>query len=210
MSELTVGSISGLAINNNVVSVNSGHQISGPLMNTYPGAIIKTTHYNTGYGAGARKILTTDWSALNIGGTGLVGPRNDSNNNILKYTKIHNSSQLKVDVRFPYYVANGANGFGIRCQTIISGTGYIVDILDNGPAHTWGAGGYGGPDAGIFTFSWSTGDNSNISSIVSSYTGDLEFWFQGIEYNSADTITLVDYSDDFPKYGVIDIFEVAE
>lgn len=43
MSELTVGSISGLAVNNNVVTVPSGHKLY------HPGAVIqtKTTEYST-------------------------------------------------------------------------------------------------------------------------------------------------------------------
>jgi hypothetical protein len=211
MSNLTVGSIGGLSVNSNIVSIPSGHQIAGTVFNNYPGAIIKTQHYNTGYGSGARTTTTsTSFVTAAIGGTGLTGDRNNSNNNILKYTKVYGDSQLMVKVSFPFYITPGSSGFGIRCQTTIGGNNYIVDPIDNGPAHGWGAGGYGGSTSGVFNFSWFTGDKSSVYNILDGYTGPIEFWFQVMSWTSSDTLFFIDYDNSYPKYGVIDIMEIAQ
>lgn len=216
MSELTVGSIGGLTVNSNVVSIPSGHQISGSILNTYPGAIIKAGHYNTGYGAGAQNVKNTQtWETVNLNGTNQSGSRKTGEPNVLEFNKIHNNSHLMISVNFPYYLANGGSGFGIRCNiSTDGGTSYsLVDIDTNGPAHAWGSGGYGGNDAGVFAYPWFTGDNASISSAVLSTTGNVYIYFETYVWQSADTLYLNTYESGgtwYNKFGSINIMEIAQ
>jgi hypothetical protein len=169
-------------------------------------------HYNTGYGTSARTSSTsTSWYALNIGGTGLTGTRASGNNNILTFNKQFSGSHLLIDVAFPLYITPGNSGVGLRCQISTDGSNYnLVDILTEGPAHGWGAAGYGGSTAAIINFQWYTKDNSSISSNILNKTGEVRLFFQGRSWLSADTAFWIDYDDSYPKFGSINIYEVME
>ena len=179
---------------------------------TFPaGMSVKIQHYNSGYGSGARKSKSTQtWETLNIGGTNLSGPRKSDDNNVLSFTKNYNNSNLQINLSIPVYISPGGSGVGIRCKisTDLGSSYSIVDILDGGPAHGWGAFGYGGNTSGIINFTWNTLDKSSIASTIKSYTGDVYVFFEVYVWNSSDTAYFIDYDATYPKYGTFQIMEI--
>ena len=192
---------------------SSGLNLGGNWVDAPVGTIIKRGSYNTGYGSGARTALSAQsWNAINIDGTdqaamnvGKVGA-----GDIISFDKISSKSHLEITVNFPYYVNTGNSGFGVRCQASKDGgSNYVIlGNLTNGPVDTWGGGGYGGADAGVFNYTWSTYDNSTERSSWLARTGETRFYFQMYVYNLNDTVTMIDYSDSFPKEGTIQISEI--
>ncbi|NDB80131.1 hypothetical protein EB155_09735 [archaeon] len=174
------------------------------------GSIIKQQHYNSGYGSDARTRPNQSWITVKLGGTSLSGPRKSDDNNVLKFDKIFNNSNLSITANFPVYISNGASGNGFRLQVSTNnGSTYsLVDIRSNGPANGWGASGYGGADASIFNFTWNTLDNLTIANTVRIYTGPVYFYFECYEWSSADSSFIIDYDDTYPKFGTIQIQEI--
>ena len=217
MSTLTVQNIQGSSSNSNTINVASGHKISGDAGSIFvPGQIISAGTYNTGYGSGARLSTTsTSWQVLEINGTnqatfGRISKYSDDG---LQFNKISNSSHLIISLNVPSYNNNGNNGHGVRCKmetTQGSGTFNILDITPLGPAHAWGFHGYGGATAAMNNFTWCTYDNSSYRATIKASTGNMKFFFQVRNWSSADTITYNDYSDSYPKYGTVQVYEVAE
>ena len=217
MSTLTVQNIQGSSSTSNTINVTSGHKISGDAGSIFvPGQIISAGTYNTGHGSGARLITTsTSWVTLEINGTnqatfGRIGKYSDDG---LTFNKVSNSSHLIISLNFPTYNSGGNNGHGVRCHmetTQGSGTYDILDIIDNGPAHGWGFHGYGGVHAAMNNFTWSTYDNSSYRSTVKASTGNMKFFFKVRNWSASDTIYYNDYSDTYPKYGTVQVYEVAE
>ena len=217
MSTLTVQNILGSSSSSNTINVASGHKISGDAGSIFvPGQIISAGTYNTGYGSDARLATTsTSWSVLPINGTnqatfGRIGKYSDDG---LTFNKVSNSSHLIISLNFPSYNSNGNNGHGLRChmeKTQGSGTYDILDITDEGPAHGWGFHGYGGSHAAMNNFTWCTYDNSSYRATVKASTGNMKFFFRVRNWSSSDTITYIDYSDSYPKYGTVQVYEVAE
>jgi hypothetical protein len=161
--------------------------------------------YNTGYGSGARTDLTsTSWVTVNIAGTSSTGDRHPSSSNVLKFTKLDNDSDLQVSVNFPYYMPGAGSGVGIRMR--VSGDGgstYAADLLTEGPAHGWGAAGYGGDQSGILNYTWNTeGVLSNT------LTGPIYIYFE-MRCWSTDTAYINQYQASYAKYGYIHIKEVS-
>jgi hypothetical protein len=175
------------------------------------GKIVRYQHYSTGYGSGSRTTLTTTtYSGLNISGTGYTGPRWSGNANIISFPKSRVGTDLLIEIAFPVYNETTDSGGGIRCQIGLNTVTYnILDITPDGPAHGWGAFGYGGNAADIMTFSWSTKDNSSLASAVRNFTGDVYLWWQGKSW-SGQACYYIDYTDTYPKYGSINIYEVLE
>ena len=175
------------------------------------GTIIKRGSHNTGYGANARTTTTsTSWTTVNINGTAQAGMNiGKHSDDVITFSKISNKSHLEIAVNFPFYVTPGATGFGVRCQASHnSGSSYhILGNLANGPAHTWGSGGYGGNDTGIYNYTWSTYDKITERSAWLAKTGEVRFYFE-MRTHSTDTIYLVDYNDSYPKEGTIQISEI--
>ena len=217
MSTLTVQNIQGSSSTSNTINVTSGHKISGDAGSIFvPGQIISAGTYNTGTGSGARLSTTsTSWVILEINGTnqatfGRISKYSDDG---LQFNKISNSSHLIISLNFPTYNAGGSNGHGIRCHmetTQGSGTYDILDITDEGPAHGWGFHGYGGLHAAMNNFTWSTYDNSNYRNTIKTSTGNMKFFFKVRNWNSGDTIYYNDYDNTYPKYGTVQVYEVAE
>ena len=217
MSTLTVQNIQGSSSSSNTISVASGHKISGDAGSIFvPGQIISAGTYNTGTGSGARLSTTsTSWVVLEINGTnqatfGRIGKYSDDG---LTFNKVSNSSHLIISLNVPSYNNNGNNGHGIRCHmetTQGSNTYDILDITSEGPAHGWGFHGYGGSHAAMNNFTWCTYDNSSYRATIKASTGNMKFFFKVRNWNSSDTITYNDYSDSYPKYGTVQVYEVAE
>ena len=200
-------------------TTNANLKFGGSWVDAPIGTIIKRGSYNTGYGSGSRiQTSSQSWNTLNINGTNQagmnIGKFSDSVEGItddgLTFSKISAKSHLEISINFPYYLQNGNNGFGIRCQASNDGGGNYVVLgnLENGPAHTWGAGGYGGNDAGVLHFTFSTYDNSTERSSWLARTGEVRFYFQTRVFNTNDTLTMIDYSDTYPKEGTIQVSEI--
>lgn len=176
------------------------------------GTIIKRASYNTGYGSGARTATSSQtWAIVNINGTdqaGLgIGKFSDDG---LTFEKISNKSHIEISVNFPYYVITGNSGFGFRCQASKDGgSNYVIlGNLSDGPVSTWGGGGYGGGDAGVFHYTFSTYDNSTERSSWLTRTGEVRFYFQTRIFNTNDTLRMIDYDATYPKEGTIQVSEI--
>ena len=197
----------------NVSNVNATGNLNfgGSWTDAPIGTIIKRGSYNTGHGTGARtSTSSTSYSTVNINGTNQAGMNiGKHSDDVITFSKISNKSHLEISVNFPYHNSPGATGFGVRCQASHnSGSSYhVLGNLANGPAHTWGSGGYGGSDTGIYKYTWSTYDNSTERSSWLAKTGEVRFYFQFRTHNT-DTIYLIDYSDAYPKEGTIQISEI--
>ena len=209
---LSVQTIQGLATaaDPTTVSIASGHILHAP------GHVINFGSYNTGYGSGARLVTTsTSWQTLNINGTDQATfgslTKHPSNGNVLAFNKKSSNSQLSIVLNFPSYNTPGGSGHGVRCMISTDQTNYVVsDILTNGPANGWGFHGYGGATAGMNNFTWSTYDNASYRNTINTYTGDFYFYFQVYNWASTDTISYIDHSDTYPKYGTVQVMEVAQ
>jgi len=217
MSTLTVQNIQGSSSSSNTINVASGHKISGDAGSIFvPGQVISAGTYNTGYGSGARLSGTfTTYSVLEINGTNQAtfGGISKYSDDGLQFNKLSNSSHLIISLNFPTYNNNGNNGHGVRCKmetTQGSGTFDILDITDEGPGHAWGFHGYGGATSAMNNFTWCTYDNSNYRATIKASTGNMKFFFQVRNWSSADSISYNDYSDTYPKYGTVQVYEVAE
>ena len=198
----------------NVSNVNAtgNLNLSGSWTDAPIGTIIKRGSYNTGYGLGSRVITSSSsWNTMNINGTSQAGMNiGKASDDVLTFSKISNKSHLEITVNFPYLVQNGNQGFGVRCQASYDGGGSYVILgnLVNGPADAWGAGGYGGNDTGVFTFTFSTYDNSTERSSWLARTGEVRFYFQVYVYNVNDILYIIDYGDGYQKEGTIQISEI--
>ena len=160
--------------------------------------------YNTGYGTGARLLSTSNsWATLPISGTGATGERTGTNT--LKFDKLDNDSTMTVSVSFPYYSPGSASGFGIRLRySVNGGSSYGTDWLADGPAHGWGAGGYGNVSrSDMFSFTWNTEDM-----VANTYIGEVRFYFEVKVWNNVDQYYFIDYPG-YPKYGYIHIKEIS-
>jgi len=191
---------------------SSGLNLGGSWVDAPVGTIIKRGSYNTGYGSGARTALSAQsWNTINIDGTNQAGMNiGKISADVISFDKISSKSHLEITVNFPYYQATGNSGFGVRCQASKDGgSNYVIlGNLTNGSVSTWGGGGYGGTDAGVFNYTWSTYDNSTERSSWLAKTGQTQFYFQLYVYSADDTTHMIDYSDSFPKEGTIQISEI--
>ena len=177
------------------------------------GMVIRSGFYDTGTGSGARTVTASEtFITANINGTGQVGHNiGKFSDDGLTYTKVSSNSHLNISVSFPFYVATGAAGFGIRgmLSTNDGSNYYTMSGLTNGPANGWGAGGYGGNSAGVFNYTWNTRMNSSQASTILAKTGTIRFYFQVKVWSGTDTLTFIDYPS-YPKKGSIVVQEIAE
>ena len=162
--------------------------------------------YCTGWGAGARSDLTTtSWVTVNIAGTNSTGARLSGSNNVLEFTKIDADSDLIVSVHFPFYMPSAGSGIGIRLRIAPPGSNtYAVDQLTDGPAHGWGAGGYGGDTSDILNYTWNT---ENILSNTD--VGVVKMYFEMKCWSGSDTAYVNMYQTSYFKYGYIHVREVS-
>ena len=174
-------------------------------LDPYGQLITREKSYNTGYGSGAYTAnSSTSWGTIKIQGTGNTGSRPSTN--VIGFDKISNNSDLILSFSMPYYFTGAGNdsGFGVRLRySVDNGSTYGVDWLTDGPAHGWGAGGYGQDNqAGIFNYIWNT-----EKMVSNSYVGNVRFFFESRVWSSANTLYW-GYSS-YNKYGTIHIREVV-
>jgi len=196
----------------NTFTTNANLNFGGSWVDAPIGTIIKRGSYNTGYGSGARTVLTAQsWNTINIDGTSQAGMNiGKISADVISFDKISNKSHLEITVNFPYFHSIGNQGFGVRCQASKDGgSNYVIlGNLTDGPVNTWGSGGYGGNDVGVFNYTWSTYDNSTERSSWLARTGETRFYFQLYVFNASDTTYMIDYNDTYPKEGTIQISEI--
>ena len=174
-------------------------------LDPYGQIVTREKSYNTGYGSGAYTATSsTGWGTINIQGTGNTGSRPSTN--VIGFDKISNDSDLILSFSMPYYFtgAGADSGFGVRLRySVDNGVSYGVDWLTDGPAHGWGAGGYGQDNqAGIFNYIWNT-----EKMVSNTYVGNVRFYFESRVWSSANTLYW-GYSS-YNKYGTIHIREVV-
>ena len=191
----------------------SGLNFGGSWVDAPVGTIIKRASYNTGYGSGARTATSSQtWGTVLIGGTNQAAFNLSkvSGFDILSFTKLSNKSHIEISVNFPYYINIGNSGFGFRCQASKDGgSNYVIlGNLSDGPVSTWGGGGYGGNDAGVFHYTFSTYDNSTERSSWLARTGEVRFYFQVRIFNTNDTLHMNDYDATYSKEGTIQVSEI--
>lgn len=174
-------------------------------LDPYGQIITREKSYNTGYGSGSYTASSsTGWGTIKIQGTGSTGSRPSSQ--VIGFDKISNDSDLILSFHMPYYFtgAGADSGFGVRLRySVDNGGSYGVDWLTDGPAHGWGAGGYGQDNqAGIFNYTWST-----EKMISNTFVGTIRFFFETRVWSGANTVYW-NYSS-YNKYGHIHIREVV-
>lgn len=172
------------------------------------GQTVKTWSYNSGYGIGARTVITAQsWQSILINGTDRDNRSPSDNMSTRFFDKDRNDTHLRIRGAFPIYVTPGSAGAGIRTQMVLSNdpvqynndaSYFTVGALANGPAHAWGAAGYGGNTSAIINFYV---DTAFGNSSVLTHTGRLHFYFMGYTWQAGDAVHWIDYfSTDFPKY----------
>ena len=195
-------------------TVRMGITSEGYLTPAPSGMVIRSGFYDTGTGSGARLTTSsTSFIVANVNGTGQVGHNiGKFSDDGLTYTKVSSNSHLNISVSFPFYLATGNGGFGIRgyLSTNDGSNYYTMSGLTDGPAHAWGAGGYGGDSSGVLNYTWNTRMNSSQASTILAKTGTIRFYFEVRVWNAADTLYFIDYGGSYPKKGSIVVQEIAE
>jgi hypothetical protein len=172
------------------------------------GQTVKTWSYNSGYGAGARTVITAQsWQPILTNGTARDALSPVDNSTARFFDKERSDTHLRIRGSVPIYISPGNAGVGIRTQMVLSNDPaqynnaaayFTVGSLVNGPANGWGAAGYGGNTAAIINFYVDTAFGNPS---VLTYTGRLHFYFMGYTWQAGDSAAWIDYfSDDFPKY----------
>ena len=195
-------------------TVRMGITSEGYLTPAPSGMVIRSGFYDTGTGSGARLTTSsTSFIVANVNGTGQVGHNiGKFSDDGLTYTKVSSNSHLNISVSFPFYLATGNGGFGIRglLSTDNGGNYSPISGLADGPANKWGAGGYGGDSSGVLNYTWNTRMNSSQASTILAKTGTIRFYFEVRVWNAADTLYFIDYGGSYPKKGSIVVQEIAE
>ena len=177
------------------------------------GMVIRSGFYDAGVGAAARTATTSStFTTLNINGTGQVGHNiGKISDDVLSYTKVSSNSHLQITISLPFYLSNGATGWGIRglLSTNDGSNYYTISGLTDGPAHKWGAGGYGGNTSGVFNYTWNTRMNSSQASTILAKTGTIRFYFEVCTWSSTDELTAGFYTA-YDKKTSITVQEIAE
>ena len=198
-------------------NVRMGITSEGYLNPAPSGMVIRSGFYDTGTGSGARTVHAgTGWTTININGTGQVGHNiGKFSDDGITYNKISNNSHLNISVCFPYYFGDqsgGGGGFGIRAflSTDDGSNYYSLSGLSQGPTHGWGSGAYGGPEAGVFSYTWNTRMNSSRASTILAKTGSIRLYFEVRTWSGTSSVYMIDYNNDYPKKGSIIVQEIAE
>ena len=139
---------------------------SGGFLSDAPlGTVIKKANYNTGYGAGARLVTnSTGFYTIAIGGTNNYAFNCSETGNVISYTKVSNTSHIKISCQFPIYATGLNNGFGMRIQGSNDGGSsyHHLGELGQGPNNGWGMHGYTTTGlSGTITWGTTTYDRSD-------------------------------------------------
>ena len=182
----------------------SNYASSLPLVTRY--GVLNTRDKSFFTGNHHTQTSSTNWVTIGVSASGYTGSRVSGNLNIMRFTKLDNNSDLQINFNMPYYFQGGNNdsGFGVRLRYLAGTSGsYGTDVYASGPAHGWGAGGYGGDNqAGIVNYTWST-----EKIISNTYVGEVRFYFETRVWNSNNTINY-NYTSTYPKFGYIHVKEV--
>lgn len=172
--------------------------------------LIKVQTYGSGSGSPSSGITGNSWNFYDVSQTNMTGDRSSSSDDVFTFTKISNTSDLKIVANIPGYLATGAAGIGIRLQISKDNSTWYVDALDNGPADGWGASGYGGNNANIVRFEWNTELIDAVrSSGIYSHTGLTYFYIQHRNWNTTDTYYPLGYVNaNYPKYASFQCYEI--
>jgi len=184
---------------------------SGFLADAPIGTVIKNAVYNTGYGSGAQTVSSsTSHYTVNIGGTNNYAYNCSESGNVISYTKISNTSHLRVGLQLPVYGTTQNNGCGVRIQASNNaGSSYHhMGELSEGTNDGWGHHGYAQPNhAGTITFALTTYDRSDERSNWYSRQGDCKFYIEARSWSSTDSYYWITYPG-HNKYGFIYIEEI--
>ena len=177
------------------------------------GMVIRSGFYDPGTGTNATTATNSStFTTLNVNGTGQVGHNiGKFSDDGLTYNKVSSNSHLNISISFPFYLATGGTGFGIRAllSTDDGSNYYVVSGLSDGPADKWSAGGYGGNTSGIMNYTWNTRMNSSQESTIKAKTGSIRFYFEVSVWTGTDTLYMIDYPS-YEKKGSIVVQEIAE
>ena len=172
--------------------------------------IIKVQTYCSGYGTAQGGITgASGYHSFNYGQTGYTGDRHSSSTSTLSFTKLSNTSDLKVVLNMPSYLATGASGVGIRLLYSLDETNYFTDTSENnGPADYWGATGYGGNTADIIRMEYNSAfTDADRSTNIYGHTGSVllihQFYVAG-----GDTFYPNTYNSSYYKYSTTQVFEI--
>ena len=176
------------------------------------GTQVKYGSYYTGYGVGARTVLTSQtWTVVNVNGTDQHGENiGKFSDDGLTFDKVSDQSHLEISCFFPVYCAGGTSGGGLRCKASHdSGSNYhVLGNLDDGPGHGWGLMGYGGNDAEVVAFTWNTSDHDTQRNTFKGKTGTIRFFFELYAWSSTTAIYFIDYDNSFEKWGKVIVREI--
>ena len=185
---------------------------SGGFLSDAPkGTVIQQANYNTGSGSGARLVSnSTGYYTIPIGGTSNHAFNCSESGNVITFSKLSNTSHIKIKCQFPLYATGLNNGFGMRIQgSNNAGSSYHhLGELGEGPNNGWGMHGYTANGlSGTITWGTTTYDRSDQRNNWYTKTGDVYFYFQGRSWSAGETAYWIDYSG-YPKYGHVWIEEI--
>lgn len=185
---------------------------SGGFLSDAPkGTVIQQANYNTGSGSGARLVSnSTGYYTIPIGGTSNHAFNCSESGNVITFSKLSNTSHIKIKCQFPLYGTGLNNGFGMRIQgSNNAGSSYHhLGELGEGPNNGWGMHGYTANGlSGTITWGTTTYDRSDQRNNWYTKTGDVYFYFQGRSWSAGETAYWIDYSG-YPKYGHVWIEEI--
>ena len=176
----------------------------------YPGAPIGSSSWTTGDLPAVAASSSQSFYTLDINRDDETGSYNGADSNVCTYTKQHNSSHLLISCCIPVYLGGGTSGTGIRLVISLDNSTVVYDALGDGPAHGWGALGYGGNTSGTWGFTWDTAviDSIRGTSLYASHTGTVYFYFE-VRSWIAELHYPITYGASYPKYGAIELMEYA-
>jgi hypothetical protein len=178
----------------------------------YNGNIIGSQSWSTGTFPGTGASNSASWMVLDINRDNATGPFSAVGSDICVYNKQLADSHLLISWWIPTYITPGGAGNGIRLRISTDASTYTVDALDEGPAHGWGAHGYGGNASGVWTFTWDTKVIDTVrSTSFGSHSGNTYFYFEWRNWLTSDTSYPLTYDPTlYPKYGTIELLEYIE
>lgn len=172
--------------------------------------IIKVQTYGSGYGTAQAVTGTSGYHTFNYGQTGFTGDRQSGNNSVMSFTKLSSTSDLKIVLNMPSYIATGGSGVGIRLQySLDSGSNFFTDTNEgNGPADYWGATGYGGNTSDIIRMEYNSQFTDADQSVnIYGHTGTVLFQHQ-FYVASTDTFYPNTYNSSYYKYSTTQCYEI--
>jgi len=178
------------------------------------GTVVNMQHYYSGYGGNAGLVPSnTSWNTMPNTGIGYSGPRVSSNPTVCIFEKKHNNSFVLIETKINAYQSGTNSGWGTRVKHTqsysSSGSNYWNDVIPEGPAHGWGAGGYGGSGIHAADSHTATVRLNDYTSTYNTYTGNIYFYLEVRRWSSSDTVYFGNYQGTYSKYWSLTAYEVA-